>query len=285
MILLSNIIKSATYTPVSDKKIIEASEVVNRLSSHKNKSTHHSEGVSDEDVMKNAEREAEELKQQIVQDAEEMAENILEQARKKANQLTEDAKQQIAAWWEENRNKDKEAFEEAANQGFQQGLEEGKLEAEKQVKEQYEADLKQAKSILLIAQEQKETIIQQAEPFLVELATAIAEKIIGKQLTLESGWMTELAKTVLARRKEQGTITLCVSPTYYTQMLDAREELLRAVDSQAELTIVPDSTVQDHGCVVRSSYGSIDARIDTQLAEIKSALLEVTTRSEERKST
>jgi len=54
-----------------------------------------------------------------------------------------------------------------------------------------------------------------------------------------------------------------------------------AIDSQAELQILPDSTVKDSGCVIRSAYGSIDARIDTQLSEIKRELISLSHRSNE----
>jgi flagellar assembly protein FliH len=64
-------------------------------------------------------------------------------------------------------------------------------------------------------------------------------------------------------------------------MQDARAELTLAVDSEAELVIVPDATVDEGGCVVRTSFGSIDARIDTQLSELKAALMEVAAETDE----
>lgn len=64
----------------------------------------------------------------------------------------------------------------------------------------------------------------------------------------------------------------------------AREELSLAVDSQAELQILPDSTVKDQGCVIRSSFGSIDARIDTQLAEIKKELVRIALDTDEQRN-
>ncbi len=119
----------------------------------------------------------------------------------------------------------------------------------------------------------REQIIQEAEPFLVELSCAIAEKIIGQQLTLAPEMAIELIRKSLSRRREQGVITLCVAPGQLAFVQAAREELHFAIDSQAELQILPDSTVKDNGCVIRSAYGSIDARIDTQLAEIKRELM------------
>jgi flagellar assembly protein FliH len=55
-----------------------------------------------------------------------------------------------------------------------------------------------------------------------------------------------------------------------------------AIDSQAELQIVPDVSVKDPGCVIRSAFGSIDARIDTQLSEIKRELISIALQAEER---
>jgi flagellar assembly protein FliH len=57
-----------------------------------------------------------------------------------------------------------------------------------------------------------------------------------------------------------------------------------AIDSQAELQILPDSTVKDNGCVIRSAFGSIDARIDTQLQEIKRELIQLAHQSNEERS-
>ena len=44
--------------------------------------------------------------------------------------------------------------------------------------------------------------------------------------------------------------------------------------------LLPDATVSDHGCVIRSPFLSVDARIDTQLKEIKDALQLIAKRNE-----
>src|SRR5690606_23765030 len=111
------------------------------------------------------------------------------------------------------------------------------------------------------------------EPYIVDLTCSIAEKIIGKQLQLEPELIVDMIQRSLSRRREQGEITLCVAPKQLALMQGAREELMAAIDSQAELVIIPDISVKDYGCVIRSKFGSIDARIDTQLSEIKRELL------------
>jgi flagellar assembly protein FliH len=137
-----------------------------------------------------------------------------------------------------------------------------------------------AKAIIEHATEIKQQMIQEAEPFLIELSCSIAEKIIERQLSLEPEWMIASIRKVLQRKREQGVISLCVSPSQFAFVQDFREELLLAIDSQAELQVLPDPSVGEFGCVVRSSFGSIDARIDTQLEEIKEALLQLFRRGE-----
>ncbi|MMZ67139.1 flagellar assembly protein H [compost metagenome] len=117
---------------------------------------------------------------------------------------------------------------------------------------------------------------------MVELSCAIAEKIIDRQLELKPEYSVELIKKSLSRKREQGVLTLCVSPSQFAFVQAAREELSLVIDSQAELQILPDASVQDRGCVIRSSFGSVDARIDTQLSEIKKELLRISRQTEER---
>ena len=134
---------------------------------------------------------------------------------------------------------------------------------------QIEQMMKEAQEVLQEAYVAKDQIIQEAEPFLVELACGIAEKVIDKQLTVEPEHTLELIRQNLSRKREQGMIALCVAPEQFAFVQAAREELSLSIDSQAELQILPDATVKDKGCVIRSSFGSVDARIDTQLSEIK----------------
>ncbi|WP_258525516.1 FliH/SctL family protein [Paenibacillus sp. YN15] len=212
------------------------------------------------------------MKDRILQDAENVAEEQIRQALEEAAGLRAAAQQEIEGWWEERRSQDREAAEEARQSGFQQGFQAGQEQAEVKVLEQYDQLLGDARTVLEQAYDLKRQIIQESEPFLVELATAIAGKIIQRELSSNPQWVIEMTKGVLARKREKGTVTLCVSPKQFAYIRDARDELKLSVDSQAELEILPDSTIDDFGCVVRTAFGSIDARVDTQLKEIKLAL-------------
>lgn len=221
------------------------------------------------------------LRDQIISDAQQFAEERIRDAGQQCEHMLADAESQIESWWLEKRLEDEAAAQASQETGYERGFTEGSEQAANQLQQEWEQQLAEASSILKSAYDMREQIIQEAEPFLVELSCAIAEKIIGQQLTAAPELALDIIRKSLARRREQGVITLCVAPGQHAFVHAAREELNLVIDSQAELQILPDSTVKDFGCVIRSAYGSIDARIDTQLSEIKRELIQLAHQSSE----
>ncbi|MBD0380358.1 flagellar assembly protein FliH [Paenibacillus sp. WST5] len=276
---MSNVIKSFAYIPLEDTKLVEALTP---------QQLYRAGLLEDEEAARNQLTpeqqlelvEATSMKDQILQDAEVFANEQIHLAMQECAALREQVDVEINSWWEQRRALDEEHVSQARQAGFEEGYQQGIEQAESILRQEYNEMLSEARTILEQAYTLKQQIIQESEPFLIELSTSIAEKVIGRQLSLNPDWVLELVQKVLSRRREKGIITLCVMPSQFAYIQDAREELLTSIDSQAELEIIPDSSVQDHGCVIRSSYGSIDARVDTQLKEIKSALRQIAIQSE-----
>jgi flagellar assembly protein FliH len=274
MISLSNVFKPHQYIPVEDTKTIQ-------FAARTFPSNVPVDSVRlSEAELKQAE-ELEQMKNKVIEDAEAYAEQCIQEATAEAEQLRQRALQDIEAWWEERRAQDEQLSLAAKEEGYEQGFQSGSGEAEEKVRQEYAAMLEEGRSIITQAVQIKQHIIAESEPFLIDLAAGIAEKIIVRQLDLQPEWVLELIRHTLIRRREKGVITLCVSPSQFGFVQNAREELIVSIDSQAELQIIPDASVKDHGCVVRSSFGSIDARIGTQLDEIKAVLRHIAEQEEE----
>jgi flagellar assembly protein FliH len=262
---LSNLIKSSSVITLEQLKQLELLHQRNLEIGEPQEQEADIEPVPDEETIS--------LRDQILNDAQIYAEERLREAAQESDRLLAETQQQIEVWWLQQRTDDEAASEASRQSGYELGYAEGAVNSETELREIWEQKLTEASDVLKTAFQMREQIIQEAEPFLVELSCAIAEKIIGQQLTLAPEMAIELIRKSLSRRREQGVITLCVAPGQLAFVQAAREELHFAIDSQAELQILPDSTVKDNGCVIRSSFGSIDARIDTQLAEIKRELI------------
>lgn len=271
---MSNVIKSNRY--VSTEEIRKLQSLAQRTPEPPQ-----AEPAPEEPAVSEHQREIEAAADRIVQDAKIAAEEMLRSASEEAEQMKAGVSAEIEKWWDERRLEDLRVVEESRQSGFDAGYREGLQQAEKEITGQYETLLTEARELVEEAHRVKERVISEAEPFLVELSAAIARKIIGEHIQLDPEWTIAHVKRTLARRREKGLITLCVAPSQFAKMQDARSELTLAVDSQADLKIVPDATVDVGGCVVRSAFGSIDARIDSQLSELKNALMDVAAQSKE----
>src|SRR5690606_6854311 len=136
---------------------------------------------------------------------------------------------------------------------YEAGYQAGYTQVEQAAQAQYSQHIESARSIIEQANVIKLQTIQDAEPLLIDLSCSIAEKVIELQLSIEPEWMIDSIRKVLQRKREQGVISLCVAPEQFAFVQDFREELLLAIDSQSELQVLPDPSVGEFGCVVRSS--------------------------------
>ncbi|WP_438446943.1 FliH/SctL family protein [Gorillibacterium sp. sgz5001074] len=269
-------IKPHFYTTLDDKKQIE---VAGPSQSEQALQEMSAASAPSEEEQREL-RQLLETKDQILRDAESVAEEQIRLAMEEASQLRANAQAEIDEWWHARRELDHQVETQARQDGFEAGFQEGVQHAQEQVAQDYAGMIAEAKTVLEQAYEMKNQIIKESEPFLVDLSIAIAEKIIQHELSSNPDWIIGITRSVLSRKREKGVISLCVAPEQFAYIRDARDELLLAVDSQAELQILPDSTVGSNGCVVRTDFGSVDARVDTQLKEIKLALQQLSLEQE-----
>ncbi|MCD9023360.1 FliH/SctL family protein [Cohnella silvisoli] len=266
---MSNLIKSSHVVSLEDLKRLELIQRISPIPQNISDSGVDSEGNETIDV------ETQTLKERIIGDAEQAAHDIILQAQEAAAEIRAVSEREAEDWWQSRREEDELHREEVSRQGYDEGYRLGVVQAEEDIKQQWSDRIHEAQAIVEHAYITKETVINEGESFLVELSCSIAEKIMNRKLAKAPEMSMKLFEKALSRRKEQGVIVLCVSPSQFAYVQAAKDELILALDSQAELQIVPDSTIKEGGCIVRSAFGSIDARVDTQLEAIREQLLRV----------
>ncbi|MFJ7726552.1 FliH/SctL family protein [Neobacillus sp. NPDC097160] len=211
---------------------------------------------------------------QLIQAAKAEAKAIIEMAEQNASSIESATSDKINQWWEENQQKLEVLTLEAKQQGFEEGLASGKQEAILKIQQEYQGKLEQVQHLLNVAYEQKESIIAEAEPFLLEMSTVIASQIVKQELESNPEHFVELIKQHILRFKEKESITVCVHPEDFDFIQSHRIQLVAVVNGETEIKIIPDHSVSLKGCIIRTAYGSVDARIDTQIEEIKKVILE-----------
>jgi len=95
-------------------------------------------------------------------------------------------------------------------------------------------------------------------------------KIGGRMLSTREAALGAVME-VLGRAKEGRGLVVRVSPTDLP-LLQPQEQRLAAVVPGRALTLVADARIELGGCIVESSLGTLDGRIDVQLRELYATL-------------
>ncbi len=110
-------------------------------------------------------------------------------------------------------------------------------------------------------------LIQKTERQVVELALAIAGRVLRREVTIDRELLIAMARVALERLGENTSATIRLNPDDYA-FIGAKAQ---AGDSSL-VRVVADPLVSTGGCLVQSDFGLIDAGIDAQLGEMAAAL-------------
>ena len=104
------------------------------------------------------------------------------------------------------------------------------------------------------------------------LAIRIAEKIVGRALTLDPDVIADICAQAVRGAAEQRQIVLRVHPDDLPALERARPRLRSEFLRAHDVTLRADPAVGRGGCIVDTEVGSIDARLETQLGALERAL-------------
>jgi flagellar assembly protein FliH len=120
----------------------------------------------------------------------------------------------------------------------------------------------------------RERIVKESEDELLKLSFVLAKKIIRQEIKQDRQIMAQVVSEALREFPEQHDIIICLHPEDYQVISSNRELFLAGVGNDRQITLKPDEAMSVGGCVVESSTGVIDARIEAQLDEIYRSLVE-----------
>jgi len=198
----------------------------------------------------------------------EIGSEILEKAKYQADQMILKANLQI----EEIK---KQVRETAYAQGYEEGKKAGVEAGYAEVHELIEDASAKAQSMILATKKEAETIVQSSSEQIMDLVFAITEKVLAREIQQEPNSVLALIQTALQEVRDQDSITIMVAPDDYGVVLQGKKDLQIVIGGEKSLTILSDTTLTKGSCFVETMNGKLDARIDTQLAILKSALQEL----------
>ena len=120
----------------------------------------------------------------------------------------------------------------------------------------------------------KKEIRHSSEIEIVELALAIARKIVCREVATRKEVIVDIAKEAMKKVEDQEEIKIKMNPTDLEYLQQAGLNLSKFNSSIDNIQIQAEDTIEDGGCIIETGWGEIDARIDRQLQVVEEAFRE-----------
>ena len=209
------------------------------------------------------------LDEELLQAAKQQAAELLAQANQEINEMKVRAERETA----QEAERIKAATAEAAKkQGHATGLQQGLDEAKRQMADQLKQTADICNAMVAAAEQESSRVLLEAEPKIIELVLAISRKIICDEVEERPAVVLGLVRGALERVRDQNQIIIHVSPEDYEFILQSRQLLQTVVGAERSLTLTADSVLGKGGCLIETSFGTVEAGIDTQLESIRRVL-------------
>jgi flagellar assembly protein FliH len=121
----------------------------------------------------------------------------------------------------------------------------------------------------------RKDIAAKTEEQIVKLAVAIAEKILNQEVATRKEVILGVLKGVLKNISETEGMKIRINPLDFRYIMEVKKDFLQAVDGVHNVIFEEDVSVKRGGAVVETMFGEVDARLESQLNEIRTAMLKL----------
>ncbi len=198
--------------------------------------------------------------QKIMQESNDSSDKIIREAEERAALLIQDAENHVSGI-------EKDAYEQGFKEGSDSGFNNGKEEVERLIDKVH--------VVLNNAIEKRNMIIEESETQLINLVLLISQKVIKVISENQKNVVINNVIQALRKLKTRGEVIVRVNLADVQLTTDHIKDFMRMVDNIRSITVLEDSTVDRGGCIIETDFGEIDARIASQLNEIKDRILEL----------
>ncbi|WDI43044.1 FliH/SctL family protein [Bremerella sp. P1] len=157
---------------------------------------------------------------------------------------------------------------------------EGRQAAEQRARQSLKAEVDQHAATLLPALRtlvqdlttERQNWLNQWEKIGLQVAVAIAEKVVRRELASDPQISASLVRESLQLASGCGEIHIRLNPQDLSSMQSGEAMLCDELKKLASTQIIADPAISRGGCIVETPFGAIDNRIETQLSRIADEL-------------
>ncbi len=166
-----------------------------------------------------------------------------------------------------------EAFQQELDAAYRKGFSEGQEKGFQEAESQYSEAFQTLQSWLAALKEQQDELIRSAEEPLLKLTLAMGEKILGALAQSQKGLIKVTLKKIIGQCEIAGKIKVFVHPEDLAVVEKLAPDIKQKLPDVTELAVLPEGNISRGGCIMETSLGKLDARIETQLKELNNKLL------------
>ena len=115
-------------------------------------------------------------------------------------------------------------------------------------------------------------LMAQAEESIIELALALAENIVAEKIKSDKSVVVAQARKSLAQLHGTDSVVIRLNPADMDALELAQSTLIADPMSMPKIKLESDHTVEEGGCIMESSLGTVDAQLRTQFAKMAEKL-------------
>lgn len=197
---------------------------------------------------------------------------LKEEARKEAQRIVEQATSQAKEIIREASERAIQITYQAYKDGFSEGKEKAGEEAGKL--------LQMARKVLEETCLWRQEVLSKSERAVIDMVKDIALKVFGEGVVLDAMVLKRAFERALSEAKTLGYLRLHLHPEDMSLIEPVWLQNQMVVIGQ-QIDLVPDEEVQRGGCFIEGQFGSVDARVGSQLQAVFDKLSEVVSNSQE----
>lgn len=154
------------------------------------------------------------------------------------------------------------------HEAYEKGYEDGRAEAVAKAMAHVRDVLEYMDGLARAVAQATEGAVRAAEDTIARLAIEIAEKILRHEVSVAGSVVLGMVRESVQKARTSGPIKIRVSAWDLDRVREFQDEIMRIADDVTSIEVVEDSRVEPGGCIVETDFGSVDARITSQLREI-----------------
>ena len=207
-----------------------------------------------------------------INEYESLADTIIKNAKHKADSLILEATQKIAI-------QEKEAYENAYNQGKQNGYEDGYKEGQENIinklTKEYEIKvndmMEQSLEILRNAEDDYKAYMEEKQNIIEKTIFQIANKLAYAEIRKDY-WVISILEPLLQDFRGEENLIIRCNAEHISDINDHLEEFRVRFSLKGEIFIVNDIRMEPGNVIIEKKSGRIEAGIDIAIEEIKKVL-------------